>query len=127
MVLTVSPFQPTDIPRITQLINKTNQFNLTTRRYTEAEVESLMKDPKALTFTARLTDKFGDNGLTRILIGRHTEHGEKKAIEIDTWLMRCRVLGRKCEEAMLAVIAEDSRHTGARQEERHVGHRCINT
>jgi FkbH-like protein len=119
MVLTVSPFRSIDIARITQLINKTNQFNLTTRRYTEAEVEALMGNPDVLTVTGRLSDKFGDNGLTSILIGRPSAKNGAKggapAIEIDTWLMSCRVLGRHVEEAILATIAEDARARGARE------------
>ena len=121
MVLTVSPFRSIDVARITQLINKTNQFNLTTRRYTEAEVEALMGDPDVLTVTGRLTDKFGDNGLTSILIGRRVAETDATngqdngapAIEIDTWLMSCRVLGRHVEEAILAAIAEEARARGA--------------
>jgi FkbH-like protein len=113
MVMTVSPFTPTDIARITQLINKTNQFNLTTRRYTEAEVRAMMEDPRIVTLTARLADKFGDNGLISILIGRPAERDGTKAIEIDTWLMSCRVLGRRVEETTLRIMAEESRARGA--------------
>lgn len=117
MVLTVSPFRAIDIARITQLINKTNQFNLTTRRYTEAEVEALMGNPDVLTVTGRLSDKFGDNGLTSILIGRpipaHGTEDGGQAIEIDTWLMSCRVLGRRVEDAILAAVAEQARARGA--------------
>jgi FkbH-like protein len=115
MVLTVSPFQSTDIGRITQLINKTNQFNLTTRRYTEAEVRALMQDPEVVTLTARLADKFGDNGLISIVIGRRLPEAKAPAVEIDTWLMSCRVLGRRMEQAMLALIASESRERGIDQ------------
>ena len=111
--LTVGPFQPTDVTRITQLINKTNQFNLTTRRYTEAEVRAFMRDPRTLTFAARVCDRFGDNGLTSVVICRPSEEGSGPDMEIDTWLMSCRVLGRGVEDAMLSVVAARVREAGA--------------
>ncbi len=116
--MTVGPFQPTDITRITQLINKTNQFNLTTRRYTEAEVRAFMQDPRILTLAARVSDRFGDNGLTSIVICRPAEDGPDPDMEIDTWLMSCRILGRGVEDAMLSVVARRARDAGA---ERLVG------
>lgn len=112
MTLTVGPFRPVDVQRIAQLINKTNQFNLTTRRYTEAEVRSMLEDPAVLTYAARLSDRFGDNGLTSVVIGRHTAKGDEPAVEIDTWLMSCRVLGRRVEDAMLSVVASDTTRAG---------------
>lgn len=111
--MTVGPFQPTDVTRITQLINKTNQFNLTTRRYTEAEVRAFMQDPRVLTFAARVSDRFGDNGLTSIVICRPAEDGPDPEMEIDTWLMSCRILGRGVEDAMLSVVANRVRESGA--------------
>lgn len=66
----IGPFRPGQLGRITQLINKTNQFNLTTRRYTEAEVDACMQDAGCITLAGRLEDKFGDNGLVSALIGR---------------------------------------------------------
>lgn len=113
MTLTVSRFQPADLARVTQLINKTNQFNLTTRRYTEAEVRAMMEDPSVLTYAGRLVDRFGDNGLTSIVIGRVVPDDSAKAIELDTWLMSCRVLGRRVEHAMLSVVAQDADAIGA--------------
>lgn len=112
MTLTVTAFQPADLPRITQLINKTNQFNLTTRRYTESEVRAMMGDPTLLTFAGRLADRFGDNGLTTLLIGRLTADGNETVCEIDTWLMSCRILGRQVEHAMLTLLAEEARIAG---------------
>lgn len=109
--LTVGPFQPTDVVRITQLINKTNQFNLTTRRYTEAEVRGFMQDARVLTFAGRVSDRFGDNGLTSVIICRPAED-DSAGIEIDTWLMSCRILGRGVEDAMLSVVAERAREAG---------------
>jgi FkbH-like protein len=113
MTLTVVPFRPTDIARVTQLINKTNQFNLTTRRYTEAEVRAFMQDPTVLTFAGRLTDRFGDNGLTSIVICRPIGGNAGADFEIDTWLMSCRILGRRVEDAMLTVVAGKASAAGA--------------
>jgi FkbH-like protein len=100
MVLTVQPFDRVSLARVTQLINKTNQFNLTTERMTESEVQERMNDPRVVTLQARLSDRFGDNGIIAILIARVT--GAEAVIE--TWLMSCRVLGRKVEEACLNVL-----------------------
>ena len=76
------------IPRISQLTLKTNQFNLTTRRYTEADCEAFMKDKNTLAFTVRLSDRFGDHGLISVIIARL----DGKVAIVDTWLMSCRVL-----------------------------------
>ena len=102
MVFHVQPFREADLARITQLINKTNQFNLTTRRYTEEEVTATMADPKAITLQIRLTDRFGDNGTIALLITHELTIG---TANIDTWLMSCRVLGRRVEEACLNTLA----------------------
>jgi FkbH-like protein len=109
MTLTLGPFDPAGRPRIAQLINKTNQFNLTTRRYTEAEVAAIEADGEAFTLQVRLEDRFGDLGMISVIICRPLE-GDRRAWEIDTWLMSCRVLGRRVEEAVFAELnAEASR------------------
>ena len=82
--------------RITQLINKTNQFNLTTRRYTAAEVETLMKDDSYITLYGRLVDKFGDNGIVTALIAHKSAPGQA---DIDLWIMSCRTFKRQLEHA----------------------------
>ncbi len=110
MELVVDPFNELGFARIVQLINKTNQFNLTTRRYTEADVRGMMADPTVLTYQFRLLDRFGDNGMIALLIGRLD--GER-ALLMDTWLMSCRVLGRQVEEACLNVLAAGARSLGA--------------
>jgi FkbH-like protein len=97
-----SPFNPVGLQRIVQLINKTNQFNLTTQRTDELAVTALMDDPDALTLQIRLTDKFGDNGIIGIVVGRRDAHN---ALEITTWLMSCRVLGRGVEQATFNLLA----------------------
>ena len=108
MRLTFQPFDDAGRARIAQLINKSNQFNLTTRRYTEPEVELLQRDEAAFTLQVRLADSFGDNGMISVLICRR----EADTWEIDTWLMSCRVLGRKVEQAVLAELAEQARARG---------------
>lgn len=111
MELRWQPFDRVGLQRIVQLINKTNQFNLTTRRYTEGEVLKIMETPGALTLQLRLLDQFGDNGIIGIVIGK-PEPGE--ALRLDTWLMSCRVLGRQVEEATLNLTAEQALALGSR-------------
>lgn len=96
--------------RIVQLINKTNQFNLTTRRVSNEEITSLIDDERALTLQIRLIDSFGDNGIIAIVIGLF-QPGTRD-IRIDTWLMSCRVLGRRMEETTLNLIVEQARTLG---------------
>jgi FkbH-like protein len=113
MVLEVRRIEPVSLARATQLINKTNQFNLTTRRYDEAEVAALARDPSVLTFCGRLTDRLGDNGIVSVVIGRLVEEGAERVLDIDTWLMSCRVLGRRVEQAMLGTVAAAAARAGA--------------
>jgi FkbH-like protein len=102
MTAEIAPFSSIYLERITQLINKTNQFNLTTRRYTTAEVEAIAQDPGVIALYGRLADKFGDNGLVSVLIGRVSD----EAVELDLWLMSCRVLNREMEFAMFDALVE---------------------
>jgi FkbH-like protein len=97
MEAVIHEFTPVDVPRLAQLINKSNQFNLTTRRRTEAEVHELIGEPDYVCFSVRLRDRFGDHGLISIVIGR----ASGVALRIDTWLMSCRVLKRQVEELVL--------------------------
>lgn len=105
-----SPFTPVDIPRITQLINKSNQFNLTTRRRSEAEVAGVMQDPGYHAFTVRLLDRFGDHGIISIVICR--EDSVAGELEVDTWLMSCRVLNRQVEEEVMNEIVRIAKGRG---------------
>ena len=100
MVGTIRPFNMIDAPRIAQLIAKSNQFNLTTRRRTEAEVQALVDNPHYAAFTMRLSDRFGEHGLIAIVVGKVSG----AEFEIDTWLMSCRVLKRQVEEEVLNEI-----------------------
>ncbi len=107
----IAPFSPLYLERITQLINKTNQFNLTTRRYTSAEVETIARDPNCIALYGRLSDKFGDNGLVSVLIGQVTND----TLEINLWLMSCRVLNREMELAMFDALVEQCQARGIRR------------
>jgi FkbH-like protein len=100
------------LPRTTQLINKTNQFHLTTRRYTETQVKQMMEDPEILCLCFHLKDNFGDNGLISVIIAKPMEVDGRKIFHIDTWLMSCRVLGRRVEEASFDVLADRSFERG---------------
>ncbi len=96
--------------RVVQLINKTNQFNLTTRRHTDADISAIMADPDSFGLQIRLLDRFGDNGIIAVVIGRMTEPG---TVSLDTWLMSCRVLGRGVERTTLNLVAAQARALGA--------------
>jgi FkbH-like protein len=105
-------FDRIGLQRIVQLINKSNQFNLTTRRYTDEDVLAVMADPNAFGLQLRLTDRFGDNGIIAIIIGRLLDN---KDLAIDTWLMSCRVLGRQVEPTTLNLIAQQASKLGAKR------------
>ena len=104
----IEPFKPLYLERITQLINKTNQFNLTTRRYTLAELQSTLADPNTIALYGRLTDRFGDNGLISNVLGDR----QGTTLDIDLWLMSCRVLKRDMESAMLDALVDQARPLG---------------
>jgi FkbH-like protein len=108
MILSMAPFDEPGRKRIAQLISKSNQFNLTTKRYGEAEIADLQSDPKAITVQARLKDTFGDNGMISVVICRQ----DGRRFNVDSWLMSCRVLGRRVEEAILQHLVEQARLRG---------------
>jgi FkbH-like protein len=110
MVLRVGLFSLVDLPRIVQLINKTNQFNLTTRRYAAPEIQAILNDRTIMPMQFRLLDRFGDNGIIGLVIGKLND---EMNLDLDTWLMSCRVLGRQVEAAMLNVVANRARQLGA--------------
>ena len=93
----IREFAEVDVPRLAQLINKSNQFNLTTRRRSEAELLALIKDPAYACFSFRLKDRFGDHGLISVAIAKKSG----SELVVDTWLMSCRVLKRQVEEEVL--------------------------
>jgi len=103
----LAPFDEVNLPRIVQLINKTNQFNVTTRRRTDTEVRAMMENG-CYTQAMRVSDRLGDSGLTGVLIAVP----EGSTLRLDTWLMSCRVLGRRIEEAMFSALVEHARRKG---------------
>lgn len=107
----ISDFTPLSLGRITQLTNKSNQFNLTTRRYTEKEMEEIAESDTHIRLCGRLSDKFGDNGIVSVVIGRC----EGDTLHIELWLMSCRVLKRGMELAMLDSLAEKCRERGIKR------------
>jgi len=87
-----------DLDRIAQLFQKTNQFNLTTRRHDRGEVGRMARDPDTLVFCADVADKFGDLGLVAVAVARR----ERRDALVDSYLLSCRALGRDAEFAFLA-------------------------
>lgn len=108
MRATIASFESVYMARIAQLTNKSNQFNLTTRRYTQAEIEQAAADPNCITLYGKLEDKFGDNGVVSVVIG----HEEADALHMDLWLMSCRVLKRDMEFAMMDQLAAECKKRG---------------
>jgi len=105
----IAPLTNSSLARIAQLTNKTNQFNLTTRRYTEQQISQMASCPGWHCFSIRLYDRFGDNGLVGVAI----THQQGTICEIDTLLLSCRVIGRTVESAFLAFLATHARKVGA--------------
>ena len=108
MTADIKSFSSVYLDRITQLTNKTNQFNLTTKRYTAGEIENIANSDDYIKVYGKLTDKYGDNGLIAITIGRV----EAKQCHIDLWLMSCRVLKRDMEFAMLDELVSQCKEKG---------------
>jgi FkbH-like protein len=112
MSVSFGPFTPVDLARITQLINKTNQFNTTTLRYSSEQVAAFAAAPDFVTLQFRLLDKFGDNGLVSVMILRpDPEHVD--TLIIDSWVMSCRVFGRQLENEAMNIAVEEARRRGA--------------
>jgi len=111
MTAEAGPVTALTLARATQLINKTNQFNTTTLRRTEAEVAALAADPAAVTLTVRLADKFGDNGIVAVALLAPT--GTPGTLELVNWVMSCRVFGRQLEEETLNLLVAAARAKGA--------------
>jgi FkbH-like protein len=109
MTAEIAPFKPIYLERIAQLTNKTNQWNLTTRRYSLADIERFAASPDYIGLYGILVDRFGDNGLISILLG----HKRGEVVDLDLWLMSCRVLKRDMELAMLDAVAQRAIALGA--------------
>lgn len=109
MEITIAPIDRTSLARAAQLTQKTNQFNVTTHRFSEADIESRVADPTWILMTVRVRDRFGDNGIVGLVMAKHTED----VVDIDTLLLSCRVIGRTIETAMLAHLCDRAREVGA--------------
>jgi FkbH-like protein len=100
------------IPRISQLTLKTNQFNLTTRRYQEEDIRKFLQDDKMLVGCAQVEDKFGDNGITGVFIVKKEKPTEWL---LDTFLLSCRVMGREVEKGILNFILDTAKKNGVQK------------
>lgn len=110
MVVGIESVNKMNIPRLAQLTQKTNQFNMTTRRYTEEDLEEMLISSKLLMVSIKVKDKFGDNGIVGTAIIEKDIGGRWR---IDTFLLSCRVIGRRIEETLLAYIAREAKKAGA--------------
>jgi len=106
MAIEIARFEPSRVSRITQLLQRSNQFNLTTHRYNERECETIMHDVNCLPLYACLRDRFGDHGLISIIVAR--PNPAAGALDITDWLMSCRVLARGVEEYLMNYIFEEA-------------------
>ena len=104
----ISSVTPATFTRVAQLTQKTNQFNLTTRRYSEQQIAELAKNPAWQVYAIRVKDRLGDNGLAGVAI----THDRETLTEIDTFLLSCRVVGRTVETAILSFLTDQARRCG---------------
>jgi FkbH-like protein len=106
-------FMPADLVRVTQLYSKTNQFNMTTRRYSQEEIAGLASGIGSMTLQFRLVDKYGDNGLVSAMILRPDPH-QLEIFEIENWVMSCRVFGRQLEFEAMNIAVNEARQRGVK-------------
>ncbi|MDO8586163.1 MAG: HAD-IIIC family phosphatase [Armatimonadota bacterium] len=99
------------VQRIAQLTQKTNQFNLTTRRYDVSDIERFIASPNVRVYDTELVDRYGSNGIVGVIIAKI----KGEAAEIDTCLLSCRVIGRKVEQAFFSFVADDLAKTGVKE------------
>jgi len=111
MTVTIERATPFTIPRISQLTQKTNQFNLTTRRYLEEDIRRFSEDGNWLVLCVDVKDKFGDNGITGVMIAAR----DPAEWRIDSLLLSCRIIGRDVEKALLAFIIGEAKKSGAKK------------
>ncbi|NQT40867.1 MAG: HAD-IIIC family phosphatase, partial [Planctomycetes bacterium] len=108
----VRPIDQSDMQRVVQLIGKTNQFNLTTRRHGTGDVRQMLAQPGAIGLSLRVADRFGDYGLVAVVLGAPDENAPAKTLRIDTLLMSCRVIGRTVEEFFFNALLHRAREAG---------------
>ena len=109
MVSVVSGFTKFNTPRVAQLSQRSNQFNLRTERYTDADIEAMANEPNVIDLCFTLEDKFGDNGLIAVVIMKPLD---KETLYVDTWFMSCRVLKRGMENFTLNTMVEKAKAAG---------------
>ena len=122
MICSIRPAEEKDLKRAAQLTQRTNQFNLTTRRYTEADIRHMLESSQWNVYVLGLKDKFGDNGTVGLaLVEAKARNGSDVMIDnpgttwrIDTFLMSCRVIGRQAEDALIDRICRDALDVGAK-------------
>lgn len=107
----IGAFTPVYLSRIAQLTNKSNQFNLTTKRYSQNQISDIADNPLYITLYGKLSDKFGDNGVVSVVIGRI----EGDNLHIELWLMSCRVLKRDMEYAMMDELVVKAKRAGIKR------------
>jgi len=110
MYAVIEDFKPVYLQRITQLTNKSNQFNLTTKRYSESDIQKVFESSNYIRLYGKLSDRFGDNGIVSVVIGEKNNN----SLSIDLWLMSCRVLKREMEYAMLDTLVSECRKQNIR-------------
>ena len=115
MIGEVGPIDEPELQRVVQLLAKTNQFNLTTRRHSWEEVLALLGTPGAIAMTVRVRDRFGDDGLIGVVIGVPEPGRDVPSLRIDTWLMSCRVIGRTVEQFAFRVLLDQASRCGYRR------------
>lgn len=113
MTASVCPISEADLPRIVQMLGKTNQFNLTTRRHGLAEVREILQSPGGIGFSLRLRDRFADHGLVALLLAKASDEcTSEKTLVIDSFLMSCRVIGRTVEGYFIRTLAQHAVKAG---------------
>ena len=110
----IQNFIPAYMSRIAQLTNKSNQFNLTTKRFTQNDIETIANDPEHITLYGKLADKFGDNGVVSVVIGKIAGEGNDE-LHMELWLMSCRVLKRDMEYAMMDELVNKAKAAGIKR------------
>ena len=111
MTSEIKNFSPVHLDRIAQLINKTNQFNLTTQRYSLSEISKMMTNARFLTLYGTLNDKFGSNGIVSALVGEF----DGNVLHIRLWVMSCRVFKRDMEYAMFDKVVQEAKRVGVKE------------
>lgn len=112
MTLAAGPVRPVDAARSVQLINKTNQFNTTTRRVSAEDFNRFVADSSNLALQFRLRDRFGDNGLVSVML---LANDDSESWRIENWVMSCRVFGRQLEQEALNIAVEAAAQRGVRR------------